>query len=450
MKATCVECGTATQGEGSSRYEYRAFRLKKSFYCPDCWRKHHSGSPVLIVFLALCLLVLGTYAVLLARQQPAGTFRPLLTLLLTLSLFALFLLLMILLHELGHALAAILVGWRLFKISLGFGDQIAAVRLGKVVFELNVPFFAGCVWTAPRSQRWVRARYFFIVLGGPLTNLAALALMIAADPQSAPWSGQLDGPATLGRLFAGANLLLLAFCLFPLRLKVPYAGTSVEQTDGFSLLTIPFWSRAQVDHFHAYFFELEGMECLTAGHFADAKRWFERGLEHYPDDINIRDGLAAACFSLGEVSAARGHWCTLLTHAELSDEALATIVNSIAWVNLQIGGAEMLDEADRFSQAALDAQPGLAHVKGTRGSVLIELGRIDEGVALVREAFAGNADNGLKALNACFLALAAAKRGHHEESRDYLDLARRLDAECPLLPTMVQKIDSLSPHQDLS
>jgi len=185
---------------------------------------------------------------------------------------------------------------------------------------------------------------------------------------------------------------------------------------------------------------MEGTECLVGERFSDAKRWFERGLERYPDDIGNRDGLAMACLFLGDFQAARGHWCALLTRAEISDEALARLLNNIAWVNLQIGGAEMLDEADRFSHAALQAQPWISPFQGTRGSVLVELGRVEEGLPLLRRAFTGNLEDRLKALNACYLALGESKRGKREESLSYLDMARTLDPQCLLLPRMVKEI----------
>ena len=47
----------------------------------------------------------------------------------------------------------------------------------------------------------------------------------------------------------------------------------------------------------------------------------------------------------------------------------------------------LLEEAERFSRQALGELPWLSYVRGTRGSVLIELGQIDEGVQHVEAAF---------------------------------------------------------------
>ena len=93
----------------------------------------------------------------------------------------------------------------------------------------------------------------------------------------------------------------------------------------------------------------------------------------------------------------------------------------------------MLPEADDFSRQALEKAPWVVYFKGTRGIVLVELGRYDEGIALLEEAMRKHPDNWGKAINACYLGIAAGRRGFPSESRHYFALARKLDPYCPLL-----------------
>ena len=101
----------------------------------------------------------------------------------------------------------------------------------------------------------------------------------------------------------------------------------------------------------------------------------------------------------------------------------------------------LADASDRGT--APDIQPksdGLFH-RG--GSVLIELGRIDEGVELLGQAFDGNMTKQNKAFNACYLALAMSRKGDEGEATRFLEKARRLDSTCPLIGRVEREVARL-------
>ncbi len=93
----------------------------------------------------------------------------------------------------------------------------------------------------------------------------------------------------------------------------------------------------------------------------------------------------------------------------------------------------MLIKADTCSRLALKQIPWLVNCKGTRGSVLIELGRYDEGLKLLHDALRDDSHKPGQALNACYIAIAEARRGNLKESHNYFTLARKLDSDCVLL-----------------
>ncbi len=73
------------------------------------------------------------------------------------------------------------------------------------------------------------------------------------------------------------------------------------------------------------------------------------------------------------------------------------------------------------------------YFRGTRGRVLVELGRIQEGLPLLHQALKANLEKDGRALNACYLGIAAARRGDLAVSKSYFALARKLDRDCILL-----------------
>jgi hypothetical protein len=476
MRTTCVQCGAVTDGEGSPRCGY-SLPLRKVFYCEPCWRKHHRHSPATIALDVILALFAIAGVILAARRHwahvPWTAFN--------VSLLLIFIAAMVLLHELAHALTARLLGWRLFKLYLGHGRRVALLRFFGLDYEIRAWPFSGRVLMAPRALRSPRLEYWVISAAGPAANLLILfGLLWLTDVISDEFT---RGPAPLAML-AAANLLVLVISLSPYRGQVEEDGQHVPVvSDGVALVTAPFWSDAQVAEVGAAYFAFESLEYIRDGRGQDARALCERGVELYPGALHLRLTRAYACYFVKDYPAARQEWLDVLKRDDLSTDMRVSILNNIAWVDLQmgsttwpgmrqqwldvlnvcnlptdmralllnniawadlqIGAPELLDEADRYSQEALSSEPGRPPFKGTRGSLLIERGQIDEGLALVQQAFAGNAEPQLRALNACYLALGEALRGNLDKGLEHLAVARRLDDKCILLSKMDERIAQL-------
>ena len=93
----------------------------------------------------------------------------------------------------------------------------------------------------------------------------------------------------------------------------------------------------------------------------------------------------------------------------------------------------LLPEADQFSAEALKHLPWVPAVIGTRGTVLVEIGQLDEGIALLKKSMALHGEKQGKALNACHIAIGELRRGDLNEAHKYLSTARTLDPKCFLL-----------------
>lgn len=86
---------------------------------------------------------------------------------------------------------------------------------------------------------------------------------------------------------------------------------------------------------------------------------------------------------------------------------------------------QRLDLADRFSAEAFRLAPHLVTIQGTRGSVLAELGRLDEAEALLGPVFE-NATPGInRAYSALYLAVICMRRGQTDKAREFAREARR-------------------------
>ena len=104
-------------------------------------------------------------------------------------LIALLLGFLVLIHELGHLVAAWIVGIPVAKFSIGFGPRLCGWKWGKTEYVLAPVPLGGYVLPAipdeANFQRVSLARRVLFALGGPLANLllpvAVFALLNTAD-----------------------------------------------------------------------------------------------------------------------------------------------------------------------------------------------------------------------------------------------------------------------------
>ncbi len=126
-----------------------------------------------------------------------------------------------------------------------------------------------------------------------------------------------------------------------------------------------------------------------------------------------------------------------------SDAEFAFMANVLAW-SLLVAEDRISAEADEASEVAyrLDAS---ARIAGTRGSVLIELGHIDEGMPLVLRSLAACLEDSSRALNLCYLAIGEAGRGEVTRARATLAAAEQLDPQCVLLDRARSRVPTAAP-----
>jgi peptidase M50-like protein/tetratricopeptide repeat protein len=389
--------------------------------CPGCCVRQAETAFNLTLAVSIIMAVVGF---VLTRYEPAipGA-RPLLyfgTLFLTI-VFS------VVPHELGHAMATLAVGMRLFKVKIG---EYGAVLFARQVFGYDfvchrIPF-GGSVSCTPRQLRFSRLRCWFVSLSGPLANVL---LIVVAQWAFVRFSHDDSLSYLLAPIIHG-NVFLLAICLIPMR--VWSEGNRVPN-DGLALLTIPFTSSETLKTWHSTTFYYEMMEALERDRPEDAEHWLQKGTEIYPDNWWFQFGRAMILAHRQDHREARSAYLTALESPEASSEIQPYLWNNIAWEDLMIGDSALLEEADQLSEQALTELPWIPAVKGTRGSVLVELGRSDEGVSLLQQAHRENASPSNRALNACYLATAMATQGDLPSAREFVTEAERLDPACPLL-----------------
>jgi regulator of sigma E protease len=117
----------------------------------------------------------------------------------------------ILVHEVGHFVAARRLGVRVLKFSIGFGPQVAGFRRGETDYVVSAIPFGGYVRMAGEDESsgapgelrskpcWVKA---LVALGGPAMNIVFAFVLFAVTGVAGV--RVLDGPSLVGKVDQGS------------------------------------------------------------------------------------------------------------------------------------------------------------------------------------------------------------------------------------------------------
>jgi tetratricopeptide (TPR) repeat protein len=148
-----------------------------------------------------------------------------------------------------------------------------------------------------------------------------------------------------------------------------------------------------------------------------------------------------------QYEAARDCFQVLLARKGNPPSVRALMLNNVAYADALLGGTERLAEADRYSQEAMSLIGWLPAVKGTRGTTLLETGKIEDALVLLRESMEHADSSSGKAQNACFISIGEARRGNLAQSRKYLEEAKKLMPNCFLLERATREFQNATANQ---
>ncbi len=428
----CDVCGTESELEGVFFTTSRVLAAKSKTYCPACWEerwRQEGHSSFRRLFFAAGL---GLVAALFLPSVFAGW------MLLNFVLFEASILLATLPHELGHAVAARALGVRVFRIVIGFGRLLWMGRfLGFEVELRNIPI-GGTTQTGFHDVRFFRLKNALVVAAGPLVNAVAITVVLAWVPSAMIWEPSPFADLTPWAAFVVANALILIVNLAPIRRL---------ETDGWSLLTSPFIGREAIDRSLAVSYVREGLEARRHARHEDALRWYEEGLVRFPRDHELRLGRVGALIDLARYDLAREELVQLAESGAIDLQTKTIVSNNLAWADVMTRRQDLLEEADRHSEDAFKQAGWFPEIQSTRGAVLVEKGRLDEGIELLEKALPQVEEVQDRAAIAGYLALAENRRGNRDAAERYAKTAIALHRGGRQTERLLAEMD---PENDLS
>lgn len=367
MAKTCARCGVQVGA---------ASKLKRGL-CLECQSAAMTRRGARTAAFHILLLISGAYVLL------TGVTGPFTFLLLGFAFIDLLAIGMTAVHELAHAVTALLVGFEVREVSLGMGPRIVRRRFGRFRLVLRLYPVSGHTLILA-TGRGIRAKMIALTAAGPLSHIPVAAWLATLDGGDVIWDSILGWAP--------------GFVLFYLALNV----IPVFDNDGrnlFKLMTMPDARLGAISTLSAALSQLAPTLDDPAANPANRMQ---------------RDAIVAHLQNPG---------------LEPADRAIT--LNNLAAIDLLMDDPELLDEIDAASAEAMELLPELAAIRNTRGAALIHLGRYAEGIELmaptlgsVAEEFVGESQ--------CELAYAYAREGDVFHARQHLAACRGRTARLDL------------------
>ena len=322
----------------------------------------------------------------------------------------------VLIHEIGHLLFARFVGGTPRRMILGKGHKVAETKIKGVKVILNSNFNSGLAYAAFDNLKFIRLKLLCYNSGGFLTNFfVAVWLFILFD-----FSTETSAGIQLSSAMILANLLIGVSVLIPYHSS--YQGLRYN-SDGLSLLRIPFMKKTQLLELSSVNKLLDAMDLFESKKYEEAIAVYENYQLNAKEPKASNINLSIAHMKLGNYAKA----------IELMEELLPLveedpfkyfktyIYNGIAWEYLLVN---RLSEADEYSELAYKIDPNVDYIRGTRGSVLIEMGEYEEGKNLLIGDVDFNFPNSQTLAASIYVGLAFHELGEHKKAKKYIDFVK--------------------------
>ncbi len=350
------------------------------------------------------------------------------------------------LHELGHVVAAWWAGLRPVKMRVGSGWELFGFSRGTLRVSFGLKPTSGYVEVEPMDGHWTRKAKLLLYSGGPaaslLTFLVGMGILVSVDPQSAIF--RIIPVEIYKQMFLVQHAALFV-SLFSTQVMIDGMKTKGDMAAILEELAIPMgeaenfpeireraswnevWEKDQAFLLpFPQFAEIYAKLIVWVG--KDAAPKLEELVNQTLSGGRLKNNelclllfARAGCLAYREETVAARKCLDEAIDTASTDSLKVSLCDQAA--NLVIVGrlTELLPAIDRYSQFALQLQPGEITLEGTRGSILVELDQIEAGAQMLQKVFEQSESEDDKTISAFYLALASLKAGDLAVSRSWRD-----------------------------
>lgn len=312
-------------------------------------------------------------------------------------------------HEMGHFTFAKLAGMSPYLVKIGIGYKPLKLQLFNAIFEFRILPYCGITHAYHLTLDRIKLRFIFFASGGVFANFILLVVLINFF--------KIQGGLIIGILIIIEVILLLAN-LIPSEVKIYQENI---QNDGKQIISALFTNYQKI--------------------FKDVLEEYNKQLYRYKNDKEIlpktflrNDVRTLQIFIEAQTKLYTHHafeeavelFLELLNSPNISNPEKAFILDHLACIVAMNGYKKYLNDADKWSQEAIGLASQSKTLKGTRGAILIELGRYDEGKQLLLPLTEPENEPLDIAVSSCYIAKAEYFLGNIERVNEWLANAKKI------------------------
>jgi len=432
-RSRCDSCGCESPLTAAFIHQPVSFRRGRTrCLCPACFKRQRTrrAASSTVSFLLAGALFCATEVYIrkiggIVPRDRAVNF----------GLFIVFIYLLLIPHEMGHAIAAWLCRWEVFRINFGIGPCWLRGSIAGIPIQFRLIPDRGSVSTSSLRQDDWRFCRFITIAAGPLANLA---IAILAIEFVGGWKIFINDPfASIWSTLALASGLQFLGSIIP---QTHLMQEGPIGSDGLQMAQLLFKPLPAEKVRRLRYYMAKGLALEAADRAKEALEVFSTARTEFPDEPSIAVSVAGMLMTAGKIEEGRTLVCELLRVHTSQSVFNAILRNDLAWADVLLGSTTLLAEADEASAAALSQMPWEASVQGTRGTVLAILGKPDEAMQLLRKSIKGADRRSSRSTNFCAMAIAEHRQGHERAATELIKKARHLDPKCDLLSRAEQEL----------
>ena len=322
-------------------------------------------------------------------------------------------------HEFGHLISGSLVGIKFYSIQIGNGNIIWHRKIFNINFDHTDNLRGGHVIPSyiPNTDR--KLKLWIMTSGGILAQSLLTGLVIVILGFS--FSDFLGNKGiSISSSFIISNLLMIILNIIPM--STIFYGVKLPN-DGAKLFKIPFWKKEDID------------KLLQVNMFFKAHKYFElheykKAEECYKELIQeskmpvINFKVNLSLVYIKQLMYQKAIDILLKVGITNNNYFEAIRRNNLAWTYLLIGGDESIAKALEHSEVGMKLNGEMNNMKSTRACVLIESGRIEQGLLLLKQTVKINGQVNRKTnnpINLVYIAYAYNLLGKENQSNAILE-----------------------------
>ena len=312
-------------------------------------------------------------------------------------------------HELGHALTARLLGWHVHEIVIGFGPELARFSVGGTRVTLRLVPMEGYVVPSPDRLEGARGKSALVYFGGPGAEVLCALLALAWLGPETMFTRTEAIPVIAVQSFALAAVIGVLMTL------IPHAGGG-GASDGLGILL----SFRLSDNDFAYRMAGPAMDeaqrRIEADNPEGALEHIDAEIAHDPNNPFLPIMRVRCVAATGDRETALAELERMREQPHHSDLVEGERLHAAARVVLEAGDRELLADAEGACRAALERMGGSPDVQVTLGAILIEQARYREAEEILQTVFKRTRDPWQEDHCMAYLALTALALGREADA----------------------------------